>query len=67
MGKRLRLSTPTEVRRTLAKIANLVYNGELDIKIANSLTVTCNAILNSIRLDDQQKRIEEIERILQNK
>ena len=67
MGKRLRLSTPTEVRRTLAKIANLVYNGELDIKIANSLTVTCNAILNSIRLDDQQKRIEEIERILQER
>lgn len=67
MAKRLRLSTPTEVRRTLGKIANLVYNGELDIKIANSLTVTCNAILNSIRLDDQQKRIEEIERILQNK
>ena len=67
MAKRLRLSTPTEVRHTLAKIANLVYNGELDIKIANSLTVTCNAILNSIRLDDQQKRIEEIERILQER
>lgn len=59
---RLRLSTPGEVRKSLSKIANMVANGQMDVKMANTLILACNAILGSIRTDDQQKKIDEFER-----
>ena len=59
---RLRLSTPGEVRKSLSKIANMVANGQMDAKMANTLILACNAILGSIRTDDQQKKIDEFER-----
>lgn len=65
MAKRnLKLDTPDNIRKALAKVANMTYKGELDAKIANSITVTCNAILSGIRLDDQEKRIAELEQVL---
>ncbi len=62
--KQLKLSTPAEVRKALARIANMVINGELDVKIANTITFICNAILGGIRIDEQERKIAEIERIL---
>lgn len=65
MGRHcLKLDTPTNIRRSLERLANMVYKGEIDRERANSITVMCNAILGSIRVDEQEKKIAELERIL---
>ena len=65
MAKRnLKLDTPDNIRKALAKVANMTYKGEIDTKTANSITATCNVILSGIRIDDQEKKIAELERIL---
>ncbi len=65
MAKRnLKLDTPDNIRKALAKVANMTYKGELDIKTANSITATCNVILSGIRTDEQDKKIAELEQIL---
>lgn len=62
--KRLRMGTPTEVRRVLARMSAEVYNGDLDTKTANTIILACNAVLNSLRMDEQQKKLDELERLL---
>lgn len=62
----LRLSTPNEIRKSLAKVCNMVANGEIDVRYANSITLMCNAILGSIRVDEQDKKIRELEELLQS-
>lgn len=42
----------------------MVVNGEIDTKRANTIILGCNAVLSSIRIDEQQKKIDELERIL---
>lgn len=65
MGKiRLKVSTPQEVRRTLARVMNMVANGEMDSKSANCIIAGCNAVLGAIRTDDQQKKIDELEKLI---
>lgn len=64
MGIRLRMATPTEVRRTLARVANMAVNGEMDTKTANTIILACNAVLSALRTDEQQKKIDELERLL---
>ncbi|MDB2124331.1 hypothetical protein [Clostridium paraputrificum] len=49
---RLRLSTPSEIRKTLARITNMIANNEIDTKKANTIIYSCNSILNSIRTDE---------------
>lgn len=61
---RLKVRTATEVRRTLTRIMNMVVNGEMDNKTANTIILGCNAVLSSIRTDDQQRKIDELEKIL---
>lgn len=61
---RLRMGTPTEVRRTLARVANMVANGEMDTKTANTIILACNAVLSALRADEQQKKIDELEQLL---
>lgn len=65
--KNLKLATPSDIRKALSKVANMVLNGEIDTKTANTLTVVCNALLSSIRVDEQEKRIEELEVLLEQK
>ena len=62
--KVLKLTTPAEIRRALGRVNNMVLNGEIDPKAANSIISGCNAILAGIRVDDQQKKIDEIERCI---
>ena len=57
---RLRLGTPTEVRRTLSRILNMVANGEMESKTANTIILGCNAVLSSIRSDEQEKKINRL-------
>lgn len=64
---RLRLSTPNDVRRTLARVTNMIANNEIDTKKANTIIYSCNSILNSIRVDEQEKRISELEEYINDK
>lgn len=63
---RLKVATATDVRRTLARITNMVANNEIDTKKANTIILACNAVLSAIRTDDQQKKINELEQLLKN-
>lgn len=61
--KRLRLGSPTEVRRGLNKIANMVVNKEIDNKTANTLVYTCNVILGCFsKIDTTEKKGDDIVR-----
>lgn len=62
--KRLKLTTPREVRRALNRVANMVLNGELEAKDANAIMYACNITLAAIRTDEQEKRLEELERMI---
>ena len=61
---RLKTKTATEVRRTLSRVMNMVANGEMDSKTANTIILGCKAVLSAIRTDEQQRKIDELERIL---
>ena len=61
---RLKAGTATEVRRTLVRVMNMVANGQMDSKEGNTIISGCNAVLSAIRTDEQQKKIDELERIL---
>ena len=62
---KLKLSTPKQVRTSLAKVANGVLNDEIEPKKANAFVYVCNAIISSIRIDEQQKEIEELKTIVE--
>lgn len=57
-GKKIRLrwNTPTECRRSLAKVNNMVVNGELDAKSANSIYFSANLILEALKMEHEQKK-----------
>lgn len=63
---RLKTKTASEVRKTLTRVMNMVANGQMDNKTANTIILGCNAVLSSIRTDDQQRKIEELEKILES-
>lgn len=63
---RLKTKTASEVRKTLTRVINMVANGQMDNKTANTIILGCNAVLSSIRTDDQQRKIEELEKILES-
>lgn len=63
--KRLKLSTPGEVRRAMNRVANMVLNGELAAKDANAILYAANVILGAIRVDEQQKKLDELERLME--
>lgn len=63
--KRLKMSTPREVRRTVNRINNMVLNGDIDAKTANALLYGCNVCLGAIRTDEQQAKLEELERLVE--
>lgn len=62
---RLKTRTATEIRRTLSRVMNMVANGEMDNKTANTIILGCNAVLSAIRTDDQERKINELEKLLQ--
>ncbi len=64
MSVRLRMRTTTEIKRTLARVANMALNGEIDTKVANTIILACNAVLGAIKTDEQQKKIDELEALL---
>lgn len=64
-GKRLKMSTPREIRRTINRISNMLLNGELDPKTANAILYGCNVCLGAIRTDEQQTRLDELEKLVE--
>lgn len=52
-GKRIRLrwNTPTEVRRSLARINNMVANCELPAKEANAIFYSANLVLKALEME----------------
>lgn len=65
--KTLKLSTPEEVRKAISRIANMVLNGEIDPKAANTLLYACNAALSAVRTDEYRRKVEELEMLLQER
>lgn len=61
---RLKTKNATEVRRTLSRVMNMVVNGEMDHKTANTIILGCNAVLSAIRTDEQKRKIDELEKLL---
>ena len=63
--KRLKLTTSREVRRAVNRITNMLLNGEIDPKTANAILYGCNVCLGAIRVDDQQAKLDELEKIVE--
>lgn len=63
--KRLKMTTSREVRRAVNRIANMLLNGEIDPKTANAILYGCNVCLGAIRVDDQQSRLDELEKMVE--
>lgn len=63
--KRLKMSNSREVRRAVNRITNMLLNGEIDAKTANAILYGCNVCLGAIRVDDQQAKLDELERIVE--
>jgi len=64
--RRMKLSTPSEIRTALSKVANSVINGEIDNKTASTFTYVTNGILQSIRTDEQERRLQELEQYVEH-
>ena len=65
--KTMKLSTPSEIRRAISRIANMVLNGEIDSKSANTLIYACNSCLDSVRTDEYKRKVEELEALLMDR
>lgn len=46
------------------RISNMVLNGEIDAKTANALLYGCNVCLGAIRVDEQQSKLNELEKLI---
>lgn len=57
--KRLYFETAQQAKRSLNRLANAVLSGEIDQKTANVITYIAQTILQSIRVDEQQRQIDE--------
>lgn len=45
-------------------MANMLLNDELDPKTANALLYACNVCLGAIRVDEQQAKLDELEKLV---
>lgn len=59
-NRKLSWSNAREVRRSLATINNMLLNDKIESDKARAIVYTANTILSSIRIDDQEKQIQEL-------
>lgn len=59
MTKKIDFATAEKTKKTLIKLANAVYNDEIDESKAKTLTYMAQTVLTSIRADEQQKQLDE--------
>ncbi len=64
--KRLKMSTSREVRRACNRVANMLLNDEIDPKTANAILYAANVTLGAIRVDEQQAKLDELERFMED-
>ena len=60
----IKLSSSSEVRKALARVANMVLNNELPPSTANAVVYCANAVLTAIRADETEKRLDVLEQML---
>ncbi len=61
----LRMKRACDVRRALQRVSNDVLEGKISPQTANAFAYCASTLLNSIRIDEQQRRLEELERTLE--
>ena len=64
-NRKLSWSNAREVRRSLAAINNMLLNDKIEADKARAIVYTANAILSSIRLDEQEKQIQELREMVE--
>ena len=62
--KTLKLSTPADVRRSIARISNMILNNEIDPKRGNALLYACNSALNVIKTSELETKLTELETLV---
>ena len=55
---RLKLDTRTNIKRALTRVSNMVLNGQIDSKVANTIILACNAMLSVLKQEDGMNVIE---------
>ena len=63
--RRLNLSTPTDVRKSANRVANMLLNGEIGAKAGQAIISACKVCLDSIRADEQERRLYELEKLVE--
>ena len=62
--KTLKLYTPADIRRSIARVSNMILNGEIDAKRGNALLYACNSALNVIKTSEMQTKLDELEALV---
>lgn len=62
---KFKTSTPKEVRKMLSTLVNMVANDEIPESKAKTITYMSSYILQSIKLDEQEKEIQELKELLE--
>ena len=60
--RRLNLNSPRDIRKAANRVANMLLNEELGAKAGQAIASLCKICLESIRTDEQQKKLDELER-----
>lgn len=63
--RRLNLSTPRDIRKSATRVANMLLNGEIGAKAGQAIISACKVCLDSIRADEQEKKIDELEQLVE--
>lgn len=62
--RRLNLSTPRDIRKSANRVANMLLNEEIGAKAGQAIVSACKICLESIRTDEQERRLDELERLV---
>lgn len=62
--KTLKLSTPADIRRSIARIGNMILNNEIPPKKGTALIYACNSALNVIKTSELQTKLDELEALV---
>ena len=62
--RRLKFDTPSDIRKSAARVANMLLNGEIGAKAGQAIISACKVCLDSIRTDEQQKKLDELEKLV---
>lgn len=63
--KRLKMGTSKDVRQSVNRVVNMLLNGEIDPKTANAIMYGANVTLGAIRTDEQQRKLDELEQLVE--